>query len=258
MPIRDVDGHDIWFAETGSGPARRLMIHCSLARHEVLLPLDAMLPSARTTLFDLPGHGQSGDWTDGGDYQTVCLMAAVAALEGPAHVIGHSFGGTVALRLAVERPDLVSRLTLIEPVFFAAAEGTAARAAHDRAFAPFEAAWAARDREVAAQVFFDLWGPGKSWDSLQRGNRIDIVSRIHTIPATEPAILQDVHGVLPRLGEITVPVDLIEGAHSPGVIAAILDRLEADIPDTRRRIIEGAGHMAPLTHPAAVASAIAG
>jgi lipase len=38
----------------------------------------------------------------------------------PVDVIGHSFGGTVALRLAVERPDLVRSLVLIEPVFVAA------------------------------------------------------------------------------------------------------------------------------------------
>ena len=39
----------------------------------------------------------------------------------PIDVIGHSFGATVALRLAVEQPEKVRSLTLIEPVFFAVA-----------------------------------------------------------------------------------------------------------------------------------------
>jgi pimeloyl-ACP methyl ester carboxylesterase len=69
----------------------------------------------------------------------------------------------VALRLAVEHPDLVSRVTLIEPVMFAAAIGTAAHGAHQVAMEPFVAAWDAQDRNVATQVFLDMWGDGRAW-----------------------------------------------------------------------------------------------
>jgi lipase len=53
--------------------------------------------------------------------------------EGPVHLIGHSFGATVALRLAIEAPERVASLTLIEPVLFAAApDGPEKRANAER------------------------------------------------------------------------------------------------------------------------------
>ena len=113
---------------TGHG-APVVMVHCMLARHESLLPLAAAI-GGHATLFDLPGHGRSPDWDGAQDYQTQAVAWAAACCDGPAHLIGHSFGATVALRLAVDRPDLVSRLTLIEPVYFAAARGTPAHADH--------------------------------------------------------------------------------------------------------------------------------
>ena len=104
----------------------RLFLHCSLSHHQSLMTLAHALPPARNVFFDLPGHGHSAEW-QGEEYQTDAMRIAEALLDGPTHVAGHSFGATVALRLAVERPDLVSRLTLIEPVMFAAVQDAEAR-----------------------------------------------------------------------------------------------------------------------------------
>jgi pimeloyl-ACP methyl ester carboxylesterase len=90
------------------------------------MPLAAKLAPAHDVFFDLPGHGRSAPWA-GTDYHSDATAVAAALLHGPTHIIGHSFGATVALRLAVERPDLVSRVTLIEPVMFAAAGGARGR-----------------------------------------------------------------------------------------------------------------------------------
>jgi lipase len=71
------------------------------------------LPEIAITAPDLIGHGRSSwaaPWT---------LDANVAALagllDGPAVVVGHSFGGAVALNLAAARPDLVRALVLLDP-----------------------------------------------------------------------------------------------------------------------------------------------
>ncbi len=254
--LRRVAGQDVWVVEQGDGQApTRLFIHCSLAHHETLMPLAGSLSPAHDIFFDMPGHGRSGAWV-GDDYHSDTLAIASELLAGPTHVIGHSFGGTVALRLAAERPDLVSRLTLIEPVMFAATRGTKANEAHQMAMKPFIEAWTAGDRTSATQAFLDMWGNGTAWDDLSTRRRSALAAQIHLIPAAATAIEGDVHEVLAKLNAIKCPVDLIEGGASQPIMSAILDALAAGMPHAKRNTIDGAGHMMPLTHVAAVASAL--
>jgi lipase len=200
----------------------------------------------------LPGHGRSAPWA-GTDYHSDATAVAAALLRGPTHIIGHSFGATVALRLAVERPDLVSRVTLIEPVMFAATIGTAAHGAYQVAMEPFVAAWDVQDRTAATQAFLDMWGDGRAWGDLSDRQRATVMAQIHLIPAAASTIEHDIHGILARLGDVTCPVDLIEGGDSQAIMPAILSGLAARMPHARRYTIAGAGHMVPLTHVDAVA-----
>ena len=77
--------------------------------------------SLSVTAFDLPGHGMSQDWDYSSDYQDSCLDISATFINKPVHLVGHSFGATVALRVAHRYPNFVKSLSLIEPVFFAAA-----------------------------------------------------------------------------------------------------------------------------------------
>jgi len=252
--LENIAGQRIWTHRQGSG-ASRLFIHCSLASHETVLPLDAAMPPATSVFFDLPGHGRSEDW-EGADYHTDAMEIAAALVDEPAHVIGHSFGATVALRLAVERPDLVSRLTLIEPVMFAAAKGMAAHAAHQKVQAPFASALIDDDREAATRAFLGMWGVGTDWADIPKHKQDALTAQIHLIPAGAPAIEDDVHEVLNRLGAVTCSVDLICGIESVAVMPAIVDGLMARLPHAKRHVVQGAGHMVALTHPREVAAVI--
>ncbi|MEJ6404750.1 alpha/beta fold hydrolase [Yoonia sp. 2307UL14-13] len=232
-----------------------LMIHCALARHEALLPLANALGGA--TLFDMPGHGLSVDWDGKTEYQGLVADIAISLCDGPTHLIGHSFGATAALRLAVIRPDLVSRLTLIEPVYFAAAKGTEAHRAHARVFRPFVMAMLAGDEEKAAQVFNDLWGE-TAWADLSERRRADLTNRIHLIVAGAAAIEEDADGITSaeRLAELRMPVTMVRGSETQDVIVAIHEVLASRLPDVTDRVVPGAGHMLPLTHTEQVADII--
>ena len=108
----------------GRGPRPAVAIHCSLAHSGAWRGLSKALGDMLTlTAFDLPGHGRSGDWgPEDGEVQTLTTRIAETFVTAPPmDIIGHSFGATAALRLAMERPDLVRSLVLYEPVFFAAA-----------------------------------------------------------------------------------------------------------------------------------------
>lgn len=256
MPTEMLAGRSVRVMRRGDDTARTLMIHCSLARSEALLPLQDALDRP-AILFDMPGHGGSADWDEQGDYQVATARIGAELAPTPMHVIGHSFGATVALRMAIDHPESVARLTLIEPVFFAVAAGTEAYDHHRAEFAPFVAAMEAGDRKLAASVFHGLWGQGP-WDDLPRRVQDDLAAHIHLIPAGAAAIEDDRDGVIPRLSEVSVPVTLIRGGDSPTVIAAIHSGLQDAMPQATDHVIAGAGHMVALTHAKAVAGIIRG
>jgi lipase len=96
------------------GPAHVLAIH-GLTGHgrrwESLS--ETHLPGVSVLAPDLLGHGRSSwdaPWTIDAN-----VAALAELLDGPALVVGHSFGGAIALQLAATRPDLVSGLVLLDP-----------------------------------------------------------------------------------------------------------------------------------------------
>ena len=152
----------------------------------------------------------------------------------------------------------MSRLTLIEPVFFAVAreDNPAIYAEHAARFVPFAKAIETGEDDKAAQIFTDMWGSGVPWRLLPDQARKYITERIHLIPAGVDAIEADRDGVVARLSEILCPVTLIEGAKSPPIVDVIQAGLLARFSTAQRHIVDGAGHMVPLTHPAEVARII--
>ncbi len=251
----EISGHFVHSVTVGTGvPA--VMIHCALSRHEPLLPL-AEAVGGQVTLIDMPGHGRSDDWDGKHDYQTLVVDAAAACCDGPTHLIGHSFGGTAALRLAVERPDLVNRLTLIEPVYFAAAKGSVEHAAHAKVFRPFVGAMLTGDEERAAQIFNDLWG-ATAWDEIPARMQRQLIQRIHLIVAGGGAIEEDAAGITSaqRLGKLDIPVTLIRGAATQPVIKVIHEVLAERIPNATDHVVADAAHMISITHTDAVAAII--
>ena len=83
--------------------------------------IGALADRITATLYDLPSHGRSSDWDGTGDLHDVATDMGRALLTEPMDLIGHSFGATVAMRLAMEHPEMVRSVTMIEPVYFAPA-----------------------------------------------------------------------------------------------------------------------------------------
>lgn len=242
-----------------------LALHCSLAHSGAWSGLAGHLSGVTLTAIDQPGHGRSADWDGktelhGLTTRVSITMAETLAAGGPVDLIGHSFGGTVALRIAMEHPDLVRSLTLIEPVLFAAARSADAPEYGDFRTAHLEFAQvvAAGDREAAAAIFHGIWGMGNSFADLPEGQRRYIIDRIHLIVAQNPVLLDDAAGLLTymRLESIGVPVLLIEGADSPPIIGAVQAELARRLTQVTRLVVPGAGHMVPITHAEAVAKAV--
>jgi pimeloyl-ACP methyl ester carboxylesterase len=179
---------------------------------------------------------------------------------GPVHLIGHSFGATVALRMALEDPDRIASLTLFEPVLFCAAQaaGGAAFRTHMADHAPFGEKLAAGDMAGAAEAFQAIWGRGQPFADLPSAQRDYIVQRIPLIAAQNATLVEDAAGLLGygRLEGVGIPTLLVQGAESPPVIDAINTELARRLPQVTRATVAGAGHMLPITHPAECAAVI--
>ena len=259
MPTALRGGTETFWRVWGEGTPQHLMLHCTLAHSGAWAGLAERLGFSALA-FDMPGHGKSGPPDPGRDYQAQCLDVAMDFLTGGAmDLVGHSFGATVALRLAAERPDLVRRLVLIEPVFFAAAKGSPIYDAHLAELLPFTKALAAGKPERAAEYFTGIWGAGVAWGDMREAQRQALAAQIHIIPAQDAALFQDNAGLLApgRLEGVRAPVLLLEGGRSPAIVGAIAEVLAKRLPNARRHIVDGASHMLPITHPDAAAAVIA-
>ncbi len=261
MTVEMINGRRVGVSRKGAGTPM-LLLHCALAHRGALLPLVSALPPRAFTMFDLPGHGESG-FDRSADLQAQAVETAVSLLEtsGPADVFGHSFGATVALKLALERPDLVRSLCLYEPVYFSvlAKANPEAYAAEAEASLPFTKASTAGDWPAAAQAFLARWG-GESFDDLPKPQKAYILNTIPLITASAPSIIAPESGaaVLAKLNKLTVPTLLMKGATSPVVIAEIAEVLAKHGPRVQLETLAGAGHMGPLSHAADVAALVAG
>ena len=261
MPHEVLAGHETHWLRLGEGPARALLIHPMLAHAGAWKALAGALgPDFGGLAPDLPGHGRSADWDGQGDYHDLATQigqALMARCERPALLIGHSFGATVALRMALERPGDVRALVLVEPVLFAALGGEDyAQAAEEQA--GFAALAAAGGAEAAARAFVERWGTGSRWEDLPPEQREAAAARMHLIRASAPALYDDSAGLLAgtRLEALHRPVLLLGGERSPPQIAAILEALKARLPDARIARVPAAGHMLPITHPEGCAARI--
>lgn len=248
----------------GAGDMQVLALHCSLAHQGAWAGLALGLPGVTLTAPDLLGHGRSADWDGRSDFHSLATRQAMGLLrampDGPVHLIGHSFGATVALRMALEDMDRIASLTLFEPVLFCAARaaGGPAFADHLAAHAPFAEALEAGDLDAAAESFQAIWGRGERFCDLPTGQRRYIVDRIGLIAAQNATLLEDAAGILAygRLESLGVPTLLVQGGESPAVIDVINAELARRLPQARRATVAGAGHMLPITHAAECAALV--
>lgn len=259
MPVADRAGHPAFWQVFGAGSRPAVAIHCSLASSNAWAGVgDHLADRVAMTAFDLPGHGRSAAWTGEGDYLDLAVRIAASFIERPVDLIGHSFGAVVALRLAIAASEAVRTLTLVEPVLFAAVRGSRAWAENLAMMDRCRVAMAAGERDRAAEIFTDVWGSGIAWSDLPERERDAISQRIHLVEAGTPALYADSGRILVEgaLESLAMPVLIIRGDRSPGIIAEIAEAMAARMPDAGVATVPGAAHMLPITHPAETAGLI--
>jgi lipase len=177
---------------------------------------------------------------------------AVAEYVGaPIGLVGFSWGGATALRVGAAAPDLVDSLTVIEP------EAYALLRTHDPdAYAQicglrdrWRAHVAAGRWHEAFEEFIDFYNGRGSFARWPAPRREAFVAVQQTRGDLWDVLFDDRLLTLEALAGLTVPLHVIEGSQTSAVDHALCDVVRRHVPQARHTLIDGAGHMMPLTHP---------
>ncbi len=209
---------------------------------------------------DLCGYGGTGPWQGKGEISLAAEAAMVAALierlDQPVHLVGHSFGGAVALRLAQDRPELLKSLVVIEPVAFhllRAGDSIDSQAFDEisQVAAGVASAVACGDFQGGFGRFVDYWSGAGAWAAVPADRRGAMAQRLGKVALDFWSALND-PARLSDLADLDLPTLVIRGGTSPLPVRRVAWHLGRTLPQAQLETIERAGHMAPLTHPADV------
>ncbi len=251
---------------TGAADQPVLLLHCSASSGRQWDRLAGMLGDGLCPIApDLYGYGSAPSWTGPGALNLAAETGlAAAALPDDAdalHIVGHSYGGAVALRLAVEQPWRVRSLTLVEPVaFHVLGEGVAAdRRILDsvrRLAGAMVEGIRSGDYHQAMGLFVDYWNGDGAWQRMQPETQ-------RRLSRHAPKVVLDFHAAIHEPTTLDTyrrrfdfPVLVLRGARSPQSARRVAAMLAKQIPGASLVNVAGAGHMLPLTHPEPVNTAI--
>jgi pimeloyl-ACP methyl ester carboxylesterase len=244
--------HDLHVEVIGEGPPV-LLVHSSGLSGRQWSRLAGRLSQQgfRVILPDLHGHGASPAWpapTPLSYREDVVALASILRAEAPVHVVGHSYGGLIALLAALEAPDAVRSMTLFDPVAFGVLHARRDAAAHAE-LKSVALPWGSseEDHERWLCTFVDYWGGRGAWASLKEQVRAEFRRVGWAIHQGVTTLVKD-NTPASAYAELPFRFTFITGEHSPLAARTVVERLAKTIPGAKLHQVEGAGHMAPLSH----------
>ncbi len=240
------------FQESGSG-TYVICIHSSASSSSQWRTLMAFLSEKyHAVAVDLYGYGKSPDWPAVNDVRLadeIALIEPILSQAGRFHLVGHSYGALISLKIALDNPHHIASLTMYEPTAFYFLEPrTPARLEIDTIRDDTKRLIEAGENEKAAERFMDYWiGPG-TWLATAESTRAKIAKSIGKIrfewgAAFDPPCSSQ------QIQALSMPILLLTGARTTSAACGVMAVLRKLLPRADFVELNNLGHMGPVTHP---------
>jgi pimeloyl-ACP methyl ester carboxylesterase len=263
MERAGVDGGELEFTVTGAGEPV-LLIHGAFIA-EAYAPLCAeQALNSRYRLVRFHRRGYAGSSPVRAPFSLAEQAADCRALLRHlgierAHVVGHSSGGAIAVQLALDAPEVVHSLVLLEPGLLDVPSG----ALLAQVFEPILDQYGAGDKEGAADNFlrFAIGPDYRGWlDRLIPGAHQQLVADADTFFGVELPSVLEWRFTREDARRITSPVFGVLGAESASIWPGwneVQERLCEWLPQTESFVLAGANHALQERDPRGIAGAMA-
>ncbi len=251
------------FREAGAGPAV-VCLHSNASTSGQWRALMELLSGRfRVIAVDAHGAGRSPDWPAGTpgwlDDEVALLRPLFNEIEGPFHLVGHSYGAAVALKAALRHGERVKSLALYEPTLFALLlardpDHPAAQGIRDAA-TDAAAAVERGDLDAAGERFIDYWMGAGAWAAMPQARRLAVAQSMRGIRYWAHALMHE-PTPLAAFAQLRVPVLYMVGRRSPPSSRGVFELLRGALPDVWVKQFDDLGHMGPVTHADLVNQAI--
>jgi pimeloyl-ACP methyl ester carboxylesterase len=236
-------------------------LHCSLGSGRQWTRLAAELGSDHEVIApDLSGYGNNPgpfDLPTTLAQEVELLAGCLYDANGPIHLVGHSYGGALAFKIATRSPfaSRVRSLTLIEPVLPTLLRDSATdRRLYDRFVRVAHDVYADLWKGLALEAidkFTDFWNGSGPAEQLSPNARVRMIEHADKVAFDFASVLAE-ENVEAVAANLRVPTLLVSGGLSPYLTQRIVGRLALIIEGAEIRHLRGAGHMLPITHAPAV------
>ena len=232
---------------------RAVIVPCSASNGREWKAFRDQFRHVRSVTVDHYGHANRPRWHGSGPMSLLEEAAAIAEAFPDSerfHLVGHSYGGGVALRFALSAPERLQSLTLIEPSCFHLLKSARDGALLDeiRGIAgAVNHAIVCGDYCSGMRTFMDYWGGRGSWDALRAERRAQLAQlAVHV--AHHFWNLMEECLTLDSYAKVDVPTLIVCGTRSPHPSREITHLLAKTLPRSRHHTIRDATHMSPFTH----------